>query len=648
MTVISKQRRAWQLQCDHNDDLTTHAFIHEHDFPSLTPVDILTHSSDFATSTPPARSHQPPPTKSHLSRATTWTEFTHHLPPWERPFFNDIRIEHPYHAADLFDFFNQETLPLLMVSDGSSPNQDLGTYGWILGTKDHILARSAGHATGYPMDSHRAEGFGKLASLLFLQRFTEYLHITATCTITLYLDNQSVQSKTAPPYDKPLDNLHDSMCTNYDVLNEIRHLQQKLRPIFPKMQPTRHIHGHQDRNTPHHQLSRPAYLNVLADHEATTIRDATLAGTMTPPPFQPLPHCQAYIHEGNKYHCSHERTLTLWRYSELQYHDYLCKRLAISRPRLDDINWHPLRLAQQRLDATQQRFLPKFLTDWLPTEHKLQRYTTSDGRCPFCKDQTEDVDHFLRCRHATSPVHSLRTDLAKQLTTLNTDPALRATILDEVTLWLAQTPSPNPILQLVQRPRTSLQRFLRIKPTNDSFLQEASNHQRQLGWRLWLRGLHSYKWAEIQGRYSTANPHLNLKDPDGITWNRRLIEWQIIYFHNAWKTRRQLIAPIDEARDRLEAQNQVTKLYQLADDLSPHDQKLFRTPLVERLQQPTPKLRQWIRSNHQLIHKLRDDRMKRLKSQQPDIRDYFTTKPPPPKPPIPKPTQDSSTGSAKT
>ena len=425
---------------------------------------------------------QPP---SAPTPTTTWHSFCLQLPPWEQPFLQDIRFDAPFTPADLHDFFSQSTIRLLLVSDGSAPTQTIGTYAWVLGTKDDVLVRSAGCVTGFPIDSLRAEGYGKLAGLLFLKRFTEYMGCLPACHLTTYLDNESVQKQTSPPNDMPQSNLRNSVRANYDVINEIRHTQAELSSRFRNLHPSKHVRGHQDRHQSTQQLTRPAVLNILADSEAGTLRDAVLAGNFPIPDFLPFPHCPAYITAGDIFHCSHERTLTLWRHGEFRLHQYLCRRLSLSRSQLDDINWHVFRLSQQNLDSAQQRFLPKFIADWLPTEHKLQRYKSSDGRCPFCHDHDETVDHFIQCQHPDSPTRSFRSSLNKQLIALHTDPEVRTAILDQVTVWLDQSPT-NPILRLVRRPRAILQRFLHITPRHLTEVQTAINHQTQLGWRLWL------------------------------------------------------------------------------------------------------------------------------------------------------------------
>jgi hypothetical protein len=82
---------------------------------------------------------------------------------------------------------------IVLVSDGSQIGHSM-SFGWVLGTRSgHILAVNYG--PGYGVDtSHRAEGWGKLSGVCFLQRLAEY-----TCTpyspslqLQTYSDNEGL------------------------------------------------------------------------------------------------------------------------------------------------------------------------------------------------------------------------------------------------------------------------------------------------------------------------------------------------------------------------------------------------------------------------------------------------------------------------
>jgi hypothetical protein len=57
-------------------------------------------------------------------------------------------------------------ITLYIVSDGGNKD-DYGSFGWVIGTKEEILVRGRGVARGYPMQSFRAEGYGRLSVFRF-------------------------------------------------------------------------------------------------------------------------------------------------------------------------------------------------------------------------------------------------------------------------------------------------------------------------------------------------------------------------------------------------------------------------------------------------------------------------------------------------
>jgi hypothetical protein len=70
----------------------------------------------------------------------------------------------------------QNHTTLLAVSDGGSDvPKSYGSFGWVLGTDQEIPWGCKGVARGYPMQSYRAEGYGRLSLLLFLTDYPLYL-----------------------------------------------------------------------------------------------------------------------------------------------------------------------------------------------------------------------------------------------------------------------------------------------------------------------------------------------------------------------------------------------------------------------------------------------------------------------------------------
>jgi hypothetical protein len=64
----------------------------------------------------------------------------------------------------------------------------------LVGTKDEVIWDCEGTARGYPMQSYRAEGYGRMSLLLFLTHFIRHYGIKTAddLCVTPYCDNSSL------------------------------------------------------------------------------------------------------------------------------------------------------------------------------------------------------------------------------------------------------------------------------------------------------------------------------------------------------------------------------------------------------------------------------------------------------------------------
>ena len=79
----------------------------------------------------------------------------------------------------------------------------------------HVEGR--GLAKGFPMDSHRAEGIGRVAGLLFLKRYCEYKHIpNGNKVLGSYCDNKDAVKLSQLKHD-PWYSPNTTMKPNWEV-----------------------------------------------------------------------------------------------------------------------------------------------------------------------------------------------------------------------------------------------------------------------------------------------------------------------------------------------------------------------------------------------------------------------------------------------
>jgi hypothetical protein len=111
-----------------------------------------------------------------------------------------------------------ETMPII-ASDGSvRQNFDRGTFAWVLasaadGTPAPCWLKCKGPVRGLQVNSFRAEGYGLLSTLLYLNLLAEHVHATIPM-IDIHTDNESFLTRIA---NQEIDN---------DLLSQMKHYLQ--------------------------------------------------------------------------------------------------------------------------------------------------------------------------------------------------------------------------------------------------------------------------------------------------------------------------------------------------------------------------------------------------------------------------------------
>jgi hypothetical protein len=230
---------------------------------------------------------------------------------------------------------------LNICSDGGHID-NRGSYGWVMTVAGTVIYKGKGHARGHPMSSYRAEAYGKLAWLLFLNHYCECFDITINCTIRSYCDNKEVIKQSR--FHARMDKVWDCLRPDYDILLEIVHVQDSLRAKAPYMISGQWVKGHQDKTTTEERLPLPALLNIKADKlAAEALRSISVY-------HKPLPtilwtQCSAtLLVDGNPY--TRAETFQLrWKWRESEFQGYLINRWELDPGAIHTINWAGYRLA---------------------------------------------------------------------------------------------------------------------------------------------------------------------------------------------------------------------------------------------------------------------------------------------------------------
>ena len=163
---------------------------------------------------------------------------------------------------------NQDHLPIILVSDASVQKNKQSSFAWVITCHETILWKGVGLAPGHHEDiySGRAEAFGVLAALLFLQHYIKSYEPTqfTDSPLTCYCDNAGVINNVNDLLSIKITRPNDSTNDDRDVYLAISDAILKCCPLTTQLC---HVKGHQDRD-PKRKLTLPEQLNIDCDQQA--------------------------------------------------------------------------------------------------------------------------------------------------------------------------------------------------------------------------------------------------------------------------------------------------------------------------------------------------------------------------------------------
>ena len=181
---ISTQHRQWTSYYDHeNEQLGTRKANGNYAYHNSTRgrashrYEVNEHNEDEAPSdgTPvdllPNRTHSIPlgwyrerdnSNENTAAKELNLEGFISTLEPWEQDLLSKWEINDDATISLQEALLSTEKITILFVSDGGGKDY-YGSFGWIIGTETEVLARGRGTARGFPMQSFRAEAYGRLA-----------------------------------------------------------------------------------------------------------------------------------------------------------------------------------------------------------------------------------------------------------------------------------------------------------------------------------------------------------------------------------------------------------------------------------------------------------------------------------------------------
>jgi hypothetical protein len=456
------------------------------------------------------------------------------------------------------------------VSDGSNnQTQDFGSFAWILHSENvGNIINGYGFVPGFPVSSFRAESFGKLAWLVFLNEFCYYHHIRWKCTIRSYCDNLGVTKRTKIGMTHL--QLTHTLAPSFDVLREISIQQEEaLLQIC-----TQHVKGHQDRVKKADQLTLPERINIEADDLATQAFEFFKSKRSSQVQYD-LPSGGPYLICDNKAIWSGETELLRWRRSEFALQQYYTDTLKIPPNALQTINWAGFRLARKALTPGLLLFSSKLSIDWLPTNDRARKIGQSSfSECILC-GESETTIHLLLCPHRLDTMIEIMDQFYNYLSEINTAPKLQQVLISQLRKWLVLPDTSTP-----------------MNPLSDEYAC-ASKVQTEIGWHRFCRGYLANNWSQIQDRFLLTHHCPQLGD----SWSSKVSLWWIKKYHEIWLNRNEIQhskQPGIQSRLEAEVLTKVQNLYNQYELLPASDKELLDMPLSQRLLQPIPTLKRWL------------------------------------------------------
>lgn len=530
-------------------------------------------------------------TESNNSRKS-WSHYVTTLETWEQHLisftYNMITI------IDINKILSNENETIILVSDGGCRGTH-GSFGWVMATADIELVKSQGQVPGIPMSSHRAEGFGKLSWLTYLNHYTIFHKININCTIHSYCDNMAIVNQTSTGSDYKKSCL--AMLPNFDVLKAIYDQQIILKNKNIKLLDSRHVLGHQDKVKALNKLNRQETLNIIADEMASAALESISISTKHY--SYTLPHCKAYLFMDEKIQSSLELYTFKWRHQEFQLQDYYCERWKLSIMELHTINWAGMRMARGKLTTGKKAFSIKLLIGWLAVGDRLKLYGNQITECTFCKEE-ENSDHILLCKSRKDSFETTLEKFNKYLKEIKTAPRITCALIIGLKQWGAIK--------------------IRKNSMPHSSLLHAMIEQSNIGWNLSTRGLFSKAWSSEQEKFYISINNTTLGD----SWSSNISLWWINEVYSIWNLRNQDIhcSTVIESREEKETKEQVKLLYDQIYNISMYDRNMLKMPITDRLQQHPESLKIWLYMNKVTINLSVKEYLKKLTSGQQDIRKF--------------------------
>jgi hypothetical protein len=511
------------------------------------------------------------------TKPDTSDSFSDHLDTladWQRPLLEHLEC---VQAEKRLHELLSSGIPIVftLASDGGA-RDDLGSFGWKIAVGREILWTCMGPTFGLCPGSFRAESYGFISALLFLQAYLQYYETNVGENIRhdFYCDSDSLLKRIQRALNRSWSNPSHCLASDFDLESGILDILSRLSIAFQFL----HVKSHQDDATEVHLLPWEAQLNVQADALATDYLD-NYADPSKLVPFIPASHASLII-DGE--------TITrrfATRLRQAASSPRLCQRLmtrnAWTPNTFRSINWLVPGKALDTLEHSAQIFIVKLAHDHLPTRRHMRRIGRAESdKCPACLHIVETDWHIFSCpRRSLWREDFLRT-LRDTLEIQHTQPDLTQILLQGI------------------RGALSDQHFQMSTTKREPRFRMLVQAQNKIGWQHILKGRFSHHWTQLQGRHILDDPELDPTKKTGDRWLKQVLHhiWTALW--RVWLIRNDDLHGRDkdeQERKRMEKlRPHVLALYSKQSLLLACDKSILELPIQERMKLHSRELATWI------------------------------------------------------
>jgi hypothetical protein len=243
------------------------------------------------------------------------------------------------------------------------------------------------------------------------------------------------------------------------------------------------------------------------------------------------------------------------------------------------------------------------MIQWLPVGTRMAKYGNEITMCYFC-DEEEDFQHLFCCTRKATQHKEIKKELMIELQKIGTEPEIQTALIFWIYAWMTGDKKNN-------------------EPTWSHETAHAIQQQRKIGWNKVISGLFSIEWSTLQERFNPASM--------GDCWQSKLCNFMTNKAHQLWIERNDKMYKHNNKnkvnREEEEILSQVRNLYATQQDMNHHDAiELFGIPIERRITFTTAVNKAWIIPTRREALKWCKTWLKKLKSKQPDIRQFIARK----------------------